>query len=516
MNAKRIPPQLVWAVALGLWTIVLPDPVDAAVTAVRSPKSGVLTIRGDGDDDIIHVSRAGILIRVNFGDVAVVGGPALVTNVSKIIVRGGRGEDEIEIDDAGGGLPPAFVRGGGDNDTIVGSNGDDDLRGGSGNDLILGRDGDDNLLGNGGNDTLIGQNGADRMIGGSGQDLAVWNNGDDTDEVDGGGGDDTLQVNGADGAGDDFLIRTAPKNRIVLQRNNLGLFRVEMRRIEDLDVNGQGGDDRIAGSEGLDGKVELDIDGGEGNDLLIGGDGADVLRAGRGRDTILGRAGNDIALGEDGDDLFVWNEGDGDDLIFGGGDDDTLQVNGSNDDNDDFSITPNGDRVSVARTAPSVVQLDVSVETLDLNLQGGHDVARGSVGLRGLIHLDVDGGAGNDEIEGGDGVDTLRGGDGDDVLLGHDDIDILLGEDGNDRLEGGEGADLLFGMDEADVLIGGRDDDTLQGGDGEDTLSGGSGDDDLFGEAGNDTLDGGTGTDLLDGGLGTDTGVNGEVLVSIP
>ena len=55
---------------------------------------------------------------------------------------------------------------------------------------------------------------------------------------------------------------------------------------------------------GLD-LIGLDLDSGEGNDLLIGSDGADVLRGGAGNDTLLGNRGNDIVLGEAGSDLLI-------------------------------------------------------------------------------------------------------------------------------------------------------------------------------------------------------------------
>ena len=59
----------------------------------------------------------------------------------------------------------------------------------------IGGAGRDFLLGSSGNDTIREQNGSD---------LLIWNNGDGSDFLEGGSGTDTVQVNGADGAGDDF------------------------------------------------------------------------------------------------------------------------------------------------------------------------------------------------------------------------------------------------------------------------------------------------------------------------
>ena len=228
--------------------------------------------------------------------------------------------------------------------------------------------------------------------------------------MEGGADVDTVQVNGSNGAGDDFSI-DPNGSRVRFQRNNLGLFTLDIGTTENLDVNGQGGDDVIAGSVGLVGLIELDLDGGEGNDLLVGGDGVDVLRGGAGNDVLLGGRGNDVKLGEDGNDLLIWNNGDGSDLMEGGADVDTVQVNGSNGAGDDFSIVPNGDRVRFQRNNLGLFVLDIgTTETLDVNSQGGNDVIAGSVGLAGLISLDLDGGEGNDLLIGGDGADVLRGG----------------------------------------------------------------------------------------------------------
>ena len=239
--------------------------------------------------------------------------------VTRYLVDLGDGDDTSDA---------SLVPAGALNLTLDGGSGADDLFGSQSNDLILGGDQNDLLRGFDGNDTLIGGRGNDTKLGDDGDDLLIWNNGDGSDLMEGGADDDTVQVNGADGAGDDFSV-DPNGNRVRFQRNNLGLFALDIGTVETLDVNGQGGDDVIIGSTGLVGLIELDLDGGAGNDLLIGGDGADTLRGGAGNDTLIGGRGNDVKLGEAGNDLLIWNNGDGSrrhgrrQRI-----DDTIQVNG--------------------------------------------------------------------------------------------------------------------------------------------------------------------------------------------
>ncbi len=523
-----------------------------AVTASFSAQFGQLTVTGDALDNIMSISRANNgNILVNNGEVAITGGTPTVNNTTTIIGFGLDGNDQITLNEFNGALPNAFLFGGSGNDTLIGGSGQDFLSGNSGNDFLRGGNNDDRLFGGSGNDTLLGDRGNDEVQGQADNDLLIWNNGDGSDVMEGGDGNDTVQVNGANGAGDDFSI-DPNGDRVRFQRNNLGLFQLDIGTTEDLDVNGQGGDDVIAGSVGLLGLIELDLDGGEGNDLLIGGDGVDVLRGGAGNDTLIGGRGNDVKLGEGGNDLFVWNNGDGSDLMEGGADNDTVQVNGSDGAGDDFSIAPNGDRVRFQRNNLGLFQLDIgTTEDLDVNGQGGDDVIAGSVGLLGLIGLDLDGGEGNDLLIGGDGVDVLRGGAGNDTLIGGRGNDVKLGQQGNDLFvwNNGDGSDLMEGgADNDTVQVNGADgsgddfsiapngdrvrfqrnnlglftldigttenlDVNAQGGN--DVIAGSVGlngliELDLDGGEGNDLLIGGDGVDVLRGGAGNDTLIGGR------
>ena len=75
-------------------------------------------------------------------------------------------------------------------------------------------------------------------------------------------------------------------------------------------------------------------------------------------------------------------------------------------------------------------------------------------GLATLIHLTIDGGAGNDTITGGDGNDTLIGGDGNDLIIGGRGNDTALLGAGDDTFvwNPGDGSDIVEGQDGIDTL----------------------------------------------------------------
>ncbi len=137
-----------------------------------------------------------------------------------------------------------------------------------------------------------------------------------------------------------------------------------------LALNGRGGDDTITAGHGF--TFPLEIDGGEGNDLIVGGDGPDVLIGGPGNDTIDGGAGNDIAFLGDGDDTFIWNPGGGSDVVEGEGGTDTLVFNGSNA-GEFIELDPNGDRLLLSRNIGSVVMDVAGVEHVVLEARAGAD-----------------------------------------------------------------------------------------------------------------------------------------------
>src|SRR5262249_62381751 len=148
---------------------------------------------------------------------------------------------------------------------------------------------------------MTGFKGIDQMLGGDGNDTSIWNNGDGSDTFDGGNGADVLVVNGSPTGDDDFTV--APGviaghvqfNRISLNGGTVGNFGIDNTTIEQVQVNGLGGNDRATGSTGLAALLPggLRLNGGDGDDVLTGGERQDTSDGGAGHDIPPGGAGHD-------------------------------------------------------------------------------------------------------------------------------------------------------------------------------------------------------------------------------
>jgi Ca2+-binding RTX toxin-like protein len=106
-------------------------------------------------------------------------------------------------------------------------------------------------------------------------------------------------------------------------------------------------------------------------------------------------------------------------------------------------------------SAPLRSPLIGTTENLVLNANGGDDVITAGNGLAGLIHLTLDGGAGNDTITGGDGNDLLIGDDGNDLIIGGRGSDTALLGAGDDTFvwNPGDGSDTVEGQAGFDTLV---------------------------------------------------------------
>lgn len=243
---------------------------------------------------------------------------------------------------------------------------------------------------------------------------------------------------------------------------------------------GQGGDDRLTGTDGADGLI-----GQAGADVLIGLGGDDVLQGGLGNDVLDGGAGADQLFGGEGDDQITG--GDGADTLYGGDGADTL-TGGA------------GDDQIVGGAGADVIQGGDGNDTIS------------DTDSRGVIN--IDGGAGDDVITvgsevtgrvvGGDGLDTL--------IVSRLDLSSLA-ITGVERLSGfisgtpdqlnpfsfSAGSQItltsagvldltgkvfaapmasavsITGSKGADVIVGGDEVDAITGGGGQDTLTGGGG-----------------------------------------
>jgi hypothetical protein len=218
---------------------------------------------------------------------------------------------------------------------------------------------------------LTGGIGDDQLFGEAGDDRIVWNTGDGNDVVDGGSGTDRLEING-DGNADTTQIVNNGTRVLVSTTNNGVTSLLDIAGIENLVVNGGGGNDTIVAGNGLATLTNLTIDGGAGNDTITGGDGNDTLIGGDGNDLITGGRGNDDAQLGTGDDTFVWNPGDGSDTVEGQDGVDTHLFNGANV-NENMTISANGHRATLFRDVGNVTMDLNGVEHLQLNASGGTD-----------------------------------------------------------------------------------------------------------------------------------------------
>jgi Ca2+-binding RTX toxin-like protein len=124
------------------------------------------------------------------------------------VMQGDAGNDTLHGQDGSdamrGGDADDALFGHNDDDALFGERGDDALEGSAGNDMLDGGAGDDTLSGGLDNDTLVGGVGVDVLFGGWGNDVLIGlthsdtGEDDDTDFLNGGGGDDIIIA----GAGD--------------------------------------------------------------------------------------------------------------------------------------------------------------------------------------------------------------------------------------------------------------------------------------------------------------------------
>lgn len=231
-------------------TIYRPD-VPPEVVYLRDQVSEA---RAGGSDTVILVNQYnpfGITGITPIGHV----GPAELHNVERIVAT-------TRI--ASGEALSWSITAGAENNTILGSKGDDRLGGGGGNDLLNGGAGDD---------VLVGGSGRDRLVGGAGDDTVSF-----------AANQAGLQVRLGAGSG------VAAGDRLSRIESVEGTNRADRMTAGagESTLAGRGGNDVLAGGKGDDTLL-----GGSGNDSLAGGSGDDRLDPGGGIDRMTGGAGRD-------------------------------------------------------------------------------------------------------------------------------------------------------------------------------------------------------------------------------
>jgi Ca2+-binding RTX toxin-like protein len=531
-------------------------------------QADVVIVNGTNGDDIVDVFGAGTSASV-VGLPAQVNIANSEGAEDDLVINTSAGDDGVTASTLPAGVIGLTVDGGADDDTLLGSQGADVFLGGDGDDFQFGDNGNDlALMGAGddafqwdpgdGNDTLEGQDGDDTMLffgSNASENVNVVANGgrvlftrdvanitmdlDDVEDVDfralggadnitvgdlsgtdltsagldlrgpAGGGDaaaDTVTVNGTNG--DDVFGAAGDAGGVSVfgLHTAVDIFSPEQAN-DRLTLNALGGDDVVNASSLEADAIQLTVNGGLGDDVVVGSEGDDLVNGGDGADTALMGAG---------DDTFVWNPGDDNDTLEGQDGFDSMLFNGANV-AENVDITANGGRVIFFRNIANVVMDLNDVEGIDFNALGGADrVVVNDLSGTDVTEIDLDlaatGGAGDGQP---DNV-VVAGTNGDDVALLTGDasgtsvvglaarVDITGAEAANDRLTVNalagddvvEGSGLAVGAIQL-TADGGDDDDVIVGGEGNDVLLGGAGDDVLLGGGGVDVLDGGPGDNVV-------------------
>jgi Ca2+-binding RTX toxin-like protein len=146
-----------------------------------------IVIRGGGGDDLIKLNSplGGVPTTINGGD----GNDQIFVYGRYARIFGGRGNDHITL---GGNVSSderdGAIFGGDGDDLITGSSSSNVIHGGAGNDTLIGGKGDDQLFGDAGNDALEGGDGIDTFFGGDGNDRIYSGDAVAHEPVDGGSG----------------------------------------------------------------------------------------------------------------------------------------------------------------------------------------------------------------------------------------------------------------------------------------------------------------------------------------
>jgi Ca2+-binding RTX toxin-like protein len=510
---------------------------------------------GSGDDAIFGDDSVNQLFG-NGGDDALNGGgdtDLLNGGAGADVMHGVMGNDTYVIDDVG---DQAFESPGNGTDTIISSI--TYILGDHFENLTLSGAAAINGQGNDDDNTIVG-NGAGNII----------NGGLGTNQLFGGGGDDSLSGTGIDqmsGGGDDDLYVINDAGDAVTELFNQGTDRVESfidysltSNVENLLLigaaisgTGNGLDNAITGNEHAN-----VLDGGAGNDVLDGGIGADQMFGGDNDDRYLvdhvgdfigeaPDAGDDVAVarisyflpvfvetlilddaggaingtGNNQDETLIGNSfanvldgGTGADRMEGGSGDDAYFI----DNVGDLVVEGAGGGFDQVLSGSSHITLGDNVEALILtgmsNKNGiGNALANVLTGSSGTNVLK--GNEGNDRINGGAGADRMEGGGGNDIFYVDHTGDRVIERfnAGTDRVLSSVSFTLGSNVENLTITggsnraaIGNGFDNVIIGNDALNSLKGNTGDDRLLGKAGNDRIYGGSGADMIEGGVGVDT-----------
>lgn len=266
------------------------------------------------------------------------------------------------------------------------------------------------------------------LNGTSGNDTLVASTWAASYTINGYGGDDTITVS----------ISTI--SSIVINAG-IGNDMIFVQQAKNATIHGDDGNDVITVVGGLSGGSRV-IYGDGGDDTITGSNGVDYIYGGTGNDTISGFQGADYLYGDAGNDTFYATLSYHAVSYDGGTGTDTILILA------DSGYTSYNVNISYLSGIEKIQNMDTSkaayISGNGLNLDGIDlvDIAgiKGSSGNDLLMAGESRKASDNSTIE-----MTVEGLGGDDALRGGANVDWLYGGNGNDRLDGFEGNDHLFG-----------------------------------------------------------------------
>jgi Ca2+-binding RTX toxin-like protein len=370
------------------------------------------------------------------------------------------------------------------------------ISGGNGDTLVVGNADNDFLMGNG-NDTIIGGNGDNFILGhtdwiSASSDWSATRRGDGSYAFSDIVGSSTPTANTTDyiyaGSGNNWIWTRYGDNYVSVKNGNNTVI-------------GGSGDNNVVVGDGDNSIFATTVDlmptnisqnyveVGNGNNSINGGGGDGTYILGGGNDTVWGGAGDDYVEVRNGTGTNEIHGGEGDNTIYGGNGTTTIKAdNGNNEINlgegantvvlgDGKNSVLGGDGINQIRLGDGANYVYVGKGDDVIQLGKGDNIIFAGDGNNGIWA-----GGGNNEIHAGDGNDYIELGNGNNTVYGGDGSDSIHGGSGNNVVYAGDG-----GTADAPLLV--------MAGDGNSTVYGGSGIDRLLGGAGNAVLyagDGGT------------------------
>ncbi|HEX8594626.1 MAG TPA: glycosyl hydrolase family 28-related protein [Pseudomonas sp.] len=297
---------------------------------------------------------------------------------------------------------------------------------------IFGTADDDTLVGSRGNDILDGDLGADTMSGGDGNDIYVVDNALDS----------ITETNDSASQIDTVLASVSW---------TLGV------NTENLTLTG------MSAIDGIGNDLKNFITGNSGNNILDGRAGADSLKGGDGSDSYFVDDINDSVIETNADNvtggidtvysaLASYTLGNNvENLVLTG----EAAANGTGNALDNVLYAGAGDNVIDGRAGIDTASYLFAAAGVTVKLSTTAQQDTGGSGLDTLKGMEnLTGSRFADSLTGSSGNNTLVGGDGNDTLMGGSGNDVLTGGNGTDTLIGGTGADTYVFNDLSDMGLG--------------------------------------------------------------